>query len=121
MKRVLIVDDGKTATAYTQKLLRQRGFETLTAEDGVDGISKARQHHPDLILMDVVMPRLNGFQATRELSRHPQTADIPVIIVSSKDMESDRVWGLRQGARNYLVKPFTAHQLLASIETVLAA
>jgi twitching motility two-component system response regulator PilH len=119
VKRVLVVDDSKTQQLFLGRLLEEYGFQKLTAMDGQMGIALARREHPDLILMDVVMPRMNGFQATRRISRDPLTADIPVIIVSGKDMVCDRVWGLRQGAREYLTKPVEKTELLACIESVL--
>ncbi|MCB1761258.1 MAG: response regulator [Gammaproteobacteria bacterium] len=119
MKRVLVVDDSKTQQFYLGQILQASGFQVLTAMDGETAIELAREEHPDLILMDVVMPRMNGFQATRCLSRDPRTADIPVIILSGKDMACDRVWGLRQGARYYLVKPVEKRELVACVESVL--
>lgn len=119
MKRVLVVDDSKTQQLYLGRLLEKHGFQKLTAMDGETGIALARSEHPDLILMDVVMPQMNGFQATRRISRDPLTADIPIVIVSGKDMACDRVWGLRQGARDYLTKPVGKSELIACIESVL--
>jgi twitching motility two-component system response regulator PilH len=103
-----------------QKALEQHGFSTAAAADGDEAIRKARELHPDLILMDIVMPGLNGFQATRELAANPETRSIPVIMVSSKSQESDRVWGLRQGAVDYLVKPVTSDQLLRKAQAAIA-
>ena len=100
-------------------MLEKHGYETSAAENGEDGIARAREIKPDLILMDVVMPGLNGFQATRKLSRDAGTADIPVVIVTTKDQETDRVWGMRQGAREYLVKPVTEDDLIAKIKGIL--
>lgn len=119
MKRILVVDDSKTQQLFLGKILEEHGFQKLTAMDGDTAIAMARRERPDLILMDVVMPRMNGFQATRRISRDPLTADIPVIILSSKDMTCDRVWGLRQGARYYLTKPVERTELIACIESVL--
>ena len=119
MATVLIVDDSPTEVHVLKKMLETGGYSTLTANDGDEGIDVARSHRPDVVLMDVVMPGLNGFQATRMLARDPDTADIPVIIVSTKDQETDRTWGLRQGAKHYLVKPVTEQELLAKVEEVL--
>ena len=101
MALVLIVDDSPTDVHVMQQALEQNGFRTVAASDGTEAIRKARELHPDLILMDIVMPGLNGFQATRELANDPDTRTIPVIMVTSKAQESDRVWGLRQGAVGY--------------------
>jgi twitching motility two-component system response regulator PilH len=119
VKRVLIVDDSRTQQMYTRRLLEQHGYETLMAADGEIGIEYARSARPDVILMDVVMPRMNGFQATRRINQDPLTTDIPVIIVSGKDMASDRAWGMRQGARDYITKPYTDSELVERIETIL--
>lgn len=120
MALVLIVDDSPTDVHVMQKALEQGGFRTASAADGGEGIRKARELHPDLILMDIVMPGLNGFQATRELANDPSTRSIPVIMVTSKAQESDRVWGLRQGAVDYLVKPVAMDQLVRKAQAALA-
>lgn len=116
--RVLVVDDSPTERYYLSDILRRNGFEVTTAENGEEGLAKARTEKPDLILMDVVMPGQNGFQATRSLSRDPATRGIPVILCTTKDQETDKVWGLRQGAAAYLVKPVQAEDLLASIRAL---
>ncbi len=121
MALVLIVDDSPTDVHVMQRALERGGYSTAAAADGDEAIRKARELHPDLILMDIVMPGLNGFQATRQLASDPQTRAIPVIMVSSKDQESDRVWGLRQGAVDYLVKPVTAEQLLRKAQAAITA
>lgn len=102
-------------------MLEKNGFETETAENGTEGIERAKEIKPDLILMDVVMPGLNGFQATRQLTKDPQTSGIPVIIVTTKDQETDRVWGLRQGATDFLTKPVSEKILMEKINAALAA
>ncbi len=119
MALVLIVDDSPTDVHVMQKALEQNGFQTASAADGSEAIRKARELHPDLILMDIVMPGLNGFQATRELASDPETRTIPVIMVTSKSQESDRVWGLRQGAVDYLVKPVPSDQLVRKAQAAL--
>ncbi len=81
----------------------------------------AQKHSPDLIIMDIVMPGVNGFQATRELRRSTETAAIPIIMMSTKDQEADRIWGLRQGAFDYLIKPVKRRLLLASVASALAS
>ena len=116
IKKVLVVDDSPTERYYLVDILRKHGFETETAENGDEGIAKAKAGQPDLILMDVVMPGINGFQVTRMLSRDEATKRIPVIMCTSKGQETDRVWGMRQGAVAYLVKPIAAHDLLEKIQ-----
>lgn len=116
IKKVLVVDDSPTERFYLVDILHKHGFETETAENGEEGIAKAKAVRPDLILMDVVMPGVNGFQVTRTLSRDAETKDIPVIMCTSKGQETDRVWGMRQGAVAYLVKPIAAAELLDKIE-----
>lgn len=120
MARILIVDDSPTEVYKLSAMLEKHGHEILTAENGADGIAKAREERPDLILMDVVMPGLNGFQATRQLTRGAETSDIPVIIVTTKDQETDRVWGRRQGACDYLTKPVDEPSLLQALKVALA-
>ena len=116
---VLVVDDSPTETRIFMNALTKAGFRVETAQNGEEGVQFALRHRPDLIVMDVVMPVLNGFQATRQLKSDPATADIPIIIVSSKDQPTDRTWGLRQGALDYLVKPVDTVELIAKIRTVL--
>ena len=119
MARVLVVDDSPTETHSFKTMLEQQGHEVLTAENGADGVALARQEKPDVVLMDIVMPGLNGFQATRQLSRSKETQHIPVIIVTAKNQQADQVWGERQGAKAYLVKPIDEKQLVSAITTVL--
>lgn len=116
---VLIVDDSPTETFVLTEILKRHGFEVINAQNADQGLSLARDRHPDLVLMDVVMPGLNGFQATRQLARDPDTASIPVVMVSTKSQETDRVWALRQGARAYLTKPVDERLLLQTIRQVL--
>lgn len=121
MTTILIVEDSPTETYVLDNILRKKGYQTLAAATGERGIEMARTHQPDLILMDVVMPGLNGFQSTRKLAKDPETAAIPVIVVSSKDQPTDRIWALRQGARDYIVKPVQEDDLLTKVETQLRA
>ena len=121
MTQIMIVDDSPTDVHLLKKILEKNGFNTLTASDADEGIQVAKREKPDLILMDVVMPGLNGFQATRELSSDPETSTIPVIIVTRKDQQVDRVWGMRQGARDYLTKPVKEGVLKSLINEALAA
>lgn len=116
---VLIVDDSPTETRLLQSVLVKAGYRVETAVNGEEGVEAARQLHPDLILMDVVMPVLNGFQATRILHKDPSTAEIPVIMITTKDQQTDKTWGLRQGAVKYLVKPVGPGILIETIEAVL--
>jgi twitching motility two-component system response regulator PilH len=120
MAKVLIVDDSPTEIHILKGMLERHGYECIGAESGEQGIELAHSARPDLILMDIVMPGLNGFQATRHLTRDPQTRQIPIIIVSTKSQETDKVWGLRQGARDYLTKPVTEDDLISKIQAVLA-
>ncbi len=119
MARILIVDDSPTEIRKISTILERNNHQVITADNGADGVAVARSEKPDLILMDVVMPGLNGFQATRQLTRAPETADIPVIIVTTKDQETDRVWGTRQGAKGYLVKPVSEDSLTKTIDELL--
>ena len=119
MALILIADDSPTEIYVLQKMLEKHNHQVIIAEDGEQAIDMTHRQHPDLILMDVVMPKLNGFQATRRLSKEPETEDIPIIIVSSKNQETDKLWGLRQGAKGYLGKPVTEDQLITEINKLL--
>ena len=121
MTRVLIVDDSPTETYKMTDMLSRNGYEVLAAESGEEGVALAKKELPDLVLMDIVMPGLNGFQATRQLTKNASTADIPVIIVTTKDQETDRMWGKRQGAKGYLTKPVDESVLIKTIKDALSA
>lgn len=121
MALILIVDDSPTEVFQMKRALEKGGFRIEAAANGEEAVRKAREMQPDLILMDIVMPGMDGFRATRSLARDPSTRKIPVIMVSSKGMESDRVWGMRQGAVDYLVKPVTPEQLLEKAQAALVA
>ena len=115
VKKILVVDDSPTERHVISELLVRSGYQVITAENGEEGIEKARREKPDLILMDVVMPGLNGYQATRTLTRDETTKQIPIIVCTSKGQETDKIWGLRQGALDYLVKPVNGEELLSKI------
>jgi twitching motility two-component system response regulator PilH len=121
MALILIVDDSPTEVFQMKRALEKAGFRIEAAADGEEAVRKAREMHPDLIFMDIVMPGMDGFRATRALTNDPSTRKIPVIMVSSKGAESDRVWGMRQGAVDYLVKPVTPAQLLEKAQAALLA
>lgn len=116
MAKVLIVDDSPTETYKLTGMLEKSGHTVITAGNGEEGVATAKVELPDLVLMDIVMPGLNGFQATRQLSKASETSHIPVIIVTTKDQETDRVWGMRQGAKAYLTKPIDEKELLATMK-----
>lgn len=119
MAHILIVDDSPTEIHVLRTMLEKNGYETSAVTSGEDGVTTARQEKPDLILMDVVMPGMNGFQATRQLTKDPDTATIPVIIVTTKNQETDRVWGLRQGAKDYITKPVSEEDLINKVRAAL--
>lgn len=121
MARVLIVDDSPTEAHILTGILEKNGHQVITAPDGESGIVSAKANTPDLILMDVVMPGLNGFQATRQLKKDATTSSIPVIIVSTKSQATDRVWGMRQGANDYITKPVDESSLVDSINAILGS
>ncbi|MDX1433453.1 MAG: response regulator [Gammaproteobacteria bacterium] len=121
MAHVLIVDDSPTVVEHVSRLLSKNGFKTSSASSAEQGIARARETRPDLILMDVVFPGMSGFQATRRINRDPITSRIPVIILSVRNMDSDKVWGLRQGAREYLTKPCRAEVLIDAVRRNVAA
>ena len=115
IQKILLVDDSKTELHYMSDLLGKRGFAVRMAENGDEAMKRLGEEKPDLILMDVVMPGLNGFQLTRAITRDPRFSDVPVIMCTSKNQETDKVWGMRQGARDYIVKPVDANELMAKI------
>lgn len=115
VKTILVIDDSPTERHILVELLTKNGYQVITAENGEQGIEKAKAEMPDLVLMDVVMPGLNGYQATRTLTRDEKTKNIPVIVCTSKNQETDKIWGLRQGALDYMVKPINGDELLAKI------
>jgi len=115
MALVLIVDDSPTDQHVLSQALQRHGFETLVASEGKEAITLAEREHPDVILMDIVMPGMNGFQATRHLTRNPATSSIPVVILTSKHQETDRIWGFRQGAVSFITKPVDDDALVAAV------
>jgi twitching motility two-component system response regulator PilH len=119
MARILVVDDSPTETYRFREILEKHGHQVLEAANGADGVAMARAEQPDIVLMDVVMPGLNGFQATRQLTKGDDTAHIPIVIVTTKDQETDRVWGKRQGARDYLTKPVDETLLMQTIASLV--
>jgi len=121
MTNILIVDDSPTEIHVLTSMLEKHGFSVATANNGEEGVDKAKSDKPDLILMDVVMPGMNGFQAARQISNDPETNNIPIIIVSTKDQETDKMWGLRQGAKDYVTKPAQEKELISKINSLLQA
>ena len=119
MTHILIIDDSPTEVHVFKTMLLNNDIEVSVARNGEEGIEKALEIKPDCILMDVVMPGKNGFQATRDLSRNPATSSIPVIIITTKDQETDKIWGMRQGAKDYIVKPANERDLIDRINKVL--
>ena len=119
MATILIVDDAPTEAEVARVMLERAGYIVLWADTADKGIKMAEEKRPELILMDVVMPGMSGFQATRKLMRNPETREIPVIMLTTKDQESDRAWGLRNGAREYFVKPPEKEALLAQIRSLI--
>ena len=119
MARILIVDDSPSQLIGMRRTVEKLGHQVVTAEDGAAGVETAKRELPDLILMDVVMPNLNGFQATRTIAKDPKTSHIPIIRVTTKDQDTDRVWGLRQGAKAYVTKPIDEAELTRTINEYL--
>ena len=115
---VLIVDDSKTEILYLTELLQKAGYTVRSAENADDAFKRLTEQKPDLILMDVVMPGQNGFQLTRSINRTPEYADVPIIMCTSKNLETDRVWGMRQGAKDYITKPVDPAELLGKIKAL---
>ena len=121
MASILIIEDSPTQSAALEKLVEKMGHTSMVAFDGESGVAMAQAEQPDLVLMDIVMPGLNGFQATRALTKDPVTRHIPVVILTTKDQDTDRLWGMRQGAKAYLTKPFKDDELTAVMREFLPA
>lgn len=121
MAHILVVDDSPTELHVIKGMLEKNGFHVTAALSGEEGVDIARKSKPDLVLMDVVMPGLNGFQATRLLARESDTSTIPIIMVTTKDQETDKVWGIRQGARDYIVKPVKEKDLVERVNSLLTS
>jgi twitching motility two-component system response regulator PilH len=118
IKKILVVDDSETERTYIHGILAKKGYEVILAKSGEEGVEKSKAERPDLIIMDVIMPGLNGFQATRTITRDEATKHIPVIICTTKGQETDKVWGMRQGAVEYMVKPIMEADLLGKISAI---
>jgi twitching motility two-component system response regulator PilH len=116
IQKILLVDDSKTELHHLSDVLGKRGYQVRTAENADDAMQRLAEDKPDLILMDVVMPGQNGFQLTRHITRDPRWSTVPVIMCTSKNQETDKVWGMRQGARDYIVKPINAEELVTKIK-----
>ncbi len=121
MARVMIVDDSPTDVQNIRNILQKAGHHVIEATSGQDALDRIKMEKPELVIMDVVMPGVNGFQATRQLAKDPTTMNIPIMVISSKSQESDRMWALRQGAKDYLVKPVKETDLLAKLKTLLGS
>ncbi|HBK55807.1 MAG TPA: two-component system response regulator [Xanthomonadales bacterium] len=119
MAHILLIEDSPTDTRVFTTMLERNGYQVSVAGTAEDGLELAKQVKPDLVMMDIILPGMNGFQATRALSRDPDTSHIPVIIVSTKGMETDKVWGMRQGAKDYVVKPPEEKDLINRIQTLI--
>lgn len=119
MRKILVIDDSPTDVRVFTTLLQGAGFDVDAVGTAEEGIERIRQALPDLVIMDVIMPGMNGFQATRTLSRDPATAGVPIVMITTKSMETDRVWGMRQGARAFITKPVREKELLACINDLL--
>lgn len=120
MAKILIVDDSQAHLHSISKIVESQGHEIITAASGEESVDQARSHRPDVILMDIVMPGMNGFQATRRIAKDENTKSIPVIFVTTKDQETDRIWGMRQGATAYLTKPVDKQELVNAINKALS-
>ncbi|HXD35246.1 MAG TPA: response regulator [Rhodanobacter sp.] len=121
MANILIIDDSPTDVRVFTTLLERAGHQVAAVSTAEEGIERVRAEQPDLVIMDVIMPGMNGFQATRTLTRDPKTQHVPVVMITTKSMETDRVWGMRQGARAFITKPVNEKDLLACINDLLSS
>ena len=121
MVRILVADDTAAHIEIVSEILKKHNFEIIVANDGLQACQVAASERPDLIIMDVVMPNLNGFQATRKITQNPDTSDIPVIMLTAKEQETDRVWAMRQGAKGYVAKPPNEKELMDLINSLIPA
>ncbi len=121
MANILIIDDSPTDIRVFSTLLERAGHQVIAVSSAEEGIARARAEPPHLVIMDVIMPGMNGFQATRTLTRDPLTAKVPIVMITTKSMETDRVWGMRQGAKAFITKPVNEKDLLACINDLLAS
>lgn len=121
MANILIIDDSPTDVRVFTTLLERAGHQVSAVSTAEAGIEHVRDNLPDLVIMDVIMPGMNGFQATRTLSRDPKTQNVPIVMITTKSMETDRVWGLRQGARAFITKPVNEKELLTCINELLSS
>lgn len=119
MAKVLIVDDSPTQLHTMQTIVEKMGHSVVSTDDGQKAVEVAKAEMPDIILMDVVMPNMNGFQATRTINKMEETSHIPVILVTTKDQETDKVWGIRQGAKAYLTKPINEKELVKTMKELM--
>lgn len=115
MPTILVVEDSPTEMQIVRTALQNKGYEVITATNGEEGLEKVRSQLPSLVVLDVVLPGRNGFQVCRDLKSSPDTKDVPVILLTSKTQESDRFWGMKQGADAYLTKPWREEELLALV------
>lgn len=118
-KRVMVVEDSPTNLRLITKLLEKEGYQVITAVDGEEALEKAVSEKPDLMVLDIILPKKNGFQVCRQLKTSPDTKDIKIIMLTSKTQDSDRFWGLKQGADGYMTKPFDHNELLANVASLL--
>jgi DNA-binding response OmpR family regulator len=116
---ILVVDDSATERRLVSGPLQSKGYQVITAVDGEEALAKASSAHPRLIVLDVILPKKNGFQVCRQLKTAADTKDIKILMVTSKNQESDRFWGMKQGADGYLTKPFSDEELLANVARLL--
>jgi twitching motility two-component system response regulator PilH len=118
-QKILIVDDSPTELTLMGNPLREAGYMVVTAIDGEDAINKVVSESPDLVVLDVVMPKKNGFQVCREIRTRLAKPDLPVIMLTTKNEASDKFWGLKQGANEYMAKPFSSQDLLSTVKRLL--
>ena len=118
INKILVVDDSDTERLVLEELLTKNNYQVITASSGEEGVSKSKNEKPDLVVMDVVMPGMNGFQATRSITTDEETKHIPVIMCTTKNQETDKIWAAKQGAKDYVCKPVNGDELLSKIKAL---
>ncbi len=119
MSKVLVVEDSPPQREMISSLLKDSGLSVTSAGDGIEALEQIQQDRPDIVVLDIVMPRMNGYELCRRLKDNPKTKELPIVMCSTKGEEFDRYWGMRQGANAYIAKPFQPQELVSTVRKLL--